>query len=80
MLHAKNLPYYFWDEAMNTSCHIHNRVTIIFGTKVTQYESWKGKKPIVKYFHVFGSKSFIMTDREQIRKMDPKSDEEFFLG
>jgi len=28
MLHAKHLPYHFWAEAMNTTCHIHNRVTL----------------------------------------------------
>ena len=34
----------------------------------------------VKYFHVFGSKCYILADCEQRRKMDPKSDEEIFLG
>ena len=80
MLHAKNLPYYFWAESMNTSCYIHNRVTIRSGTASTLYEIWKGRKPIVKYFHVFGSKCYILTDREQRRKMDPKSEEVIFLG
>ncbi|MCI34395.1 gag-pol polyprotein, partial [Trifolium medium] len=28
MLHAKKLPYFFWAEAMNTTCYIHNRVTL----------------------------------------------------
>ncbi|TYJ98295.1 gag-pol polyprotein [Cucumis melo var. makuwa] len=27
MIHAKNLPLNFWGEAVNTTCHIHNRVT-----------------------------------------------------
>jgi len=38
MLHAKHLPYRFWAEAMNTTCHIHNRVTLRIGTKKTLYE------------------------------------------
>ncbi|MCI00728.1 copia protein, partial [Trifolium medium] len=46
----------------------------------TLYELWKGRKPIVKYFHVFGSKCYILANREQRRKMDPKSDEGRFLG
>lgn len=79
MLHAKKLPYHFWVEAMNTACYIVNRVTIRFGTSATLYELWKGRKPTVKYFHVFGSKCYILADREQRRKMDPKSDEEIFL-
>ena len=65
---------------MNTACHVHNRVTLRKGTTTTLYELWKGRKPTVKYFHVFGSKCYILADREQRRKMDPKSDEGIFLG
>jgi len=35
MLHAKHLPYRFCVEAINTSCHIHNRVTLRTGTTTT---------------------------------------------
>jgi hypothetical protein len=80
MLHAKHLPYHFWDEAMNTACHIHNRVSLRTGTTKTLYEIWKGRKPTVKYFHVFGSKCYILLDRDHRRKMDPKSDEGIFFG
>lgn len=80
MLHVKNLSYYFLAEAMNTSHHIHNRVTIRSRTKATRYELWKWRKPNVKYFHVFGSRYYILVDHEQRKKMDPKSDEGTFLG
>ena len=80
MIHANHLPYHFWAEAMNTTCHVHNGVTLRSGTTTTLYEMWKGRKPNVKYFHVFGTKCYILADREHIRKMDPKSDEEIFLG
>src|ERR1043165_9314652 len=55
-------------------------VTLRKGTSSTLYEIWKGRKPTMKYFHVFGSKCYILTDREQRRKMDSKSDEGIFLG
>ena len=55
MLHAKKNPFHFWAEAMNTACYIHNRVTQRKGTSATLYEIWRGRKPTVKYFHVFGS-------------------------
>jgi len=80
MLHAKNLPYHFWAKAVNTSYYIHNRVTQRAGTSYTIYELWKGTKPFVKYFHVFESKYYILVDREQMRYIDPKSDEGIFLG
>jgi len=63
MLHAINLPYYFWVEAMKTAYYIHNCGTLRSGNSSTFY------------FHVFGSKCYILVDREQRRKMDPKSDE-----
>jgi len=65
---------------MNTTCHIHNRVILRSGTSPTLYEFWKGRKPTVKYFHVFGSKCYILSDRDYKRKMDPKKDEGIFLG
>ncbi|XP_045792093.1 uncharacterized protein LOC123886861 [Trifolium pratense] len=80
MLHAKKLPYMFWAEAMSTACYIHNRVTLRANTTTTLYELWKGKKPTVKHFHVFGSKCYILTDREPRKKLDPKSEEGIFLG
>ncbi|CAM8948430.1 unnamed protein product [Rhodiola kirilowii] len=80
MIHAKKIPLKFWSEAMNTACHIINRVTIRTGTEMTCYELWKGKKPTVKYFHIFGSECYILNDREYRQKLDPKSDEGFFLG
>jgi len=80
MLHVKHLPYHFWAEAMNTACHVHNRVTLRAGTTTTLYELWKERKPTVKYFHVFDSKCYILANRDYRRKMDPKSDEGIFLG
>lgn len=80
MLHVKNLPYHFWNEALNTTCLVHNRVTTRSGTKETQYELWKGKRHNVKYFHVLGSNFHILGDREHRAYMDPKSDERIFLG
>lgn len=64
MLYAKNLPYHFLAEAMNTACHIHNRITIQLGTKVTHDELWRVRKPNVKYFHMFRNICYIFADQE----------------
>lgn len=40
----------------------------------------EGSKPNVKYFQELGSIFYILVDYEQKRKLDPKSDEEIFLG
>ena len=65
---------------MNTTCHIHNQITTRSGTTVTLYELWKGRKPNVKYFHVFGNTCYILADRKYHKKWDVKSDIEIFLG
>ncbi|MCI89728.1 gag-pol polyprotein, partial [Trifolium medium] len=39
---------------MNTACYIYNRVTLRAGASMTLYELWKGRKPTVKHFNVFG--------------------------
>jgi hypothetical protein len=80
MIHSKNLAQYFWGEPVNTACHIINRVYLRPETNKTPYEIWRGKKPTVKYFKTFGSKCYILRDRENLGKFDTKSDEGIFLG
>ena len=57
-----------------------NRVYFRLNTKKTPYELWKGRKPNVKYFRIFGSTCFILKDRENVGKFDSQSDEGIFLG
>ena len=46
----------------------------------TPYELWRRKKPIVKYFKIFGSDCYILHDRENLEMFDEKSDNGYFLG
>ncbi|KAA0043139.1 putative gag-pol polyprotein [Cucumis melo var. makuwa] len=56
------------------------RVILRPRTTTTSYELWKGRKLNVKYFHIFGSTCFIMSDRDHRQKWDSKSDRGIFLG
>ena len=47
--------------------------------KKTPYELWKGRKPNISYFHIFGSKCFILNTKDKLSKFDPKSDLDVFL-
>jgi hypothetical protein len=80
MIHSQNLAQHFWGEAINTTCHIINRVYLKPETSRTPYEIWRGKKPTIKYFWTFGGICYILRDRENLGKFDPKSDEGIFLG
>ena len=48
-------------------------------SKKTPYELWRGKKPVVKYFRIFGSDCYILRDKENLEKFDAMSDMGYFL-
>lgn len=78
VLHTKSLPLYFLAKVVNTLCHIHNRISLRLGTKLANYQIWRGRKPI-KYFHIIGSNCFILNDLDYHHKWNSKSDEGIFL-
>ena len=80
MLNEKNLPKYFWAEAVNTSYYVLNRVLLRSILKKTLYELWKNKKPNIGYFKVFGCKCFILNTKDNLGKFDAKLDVGIFLG
>ena len=75
MFHNKDVVRNLWVETVNTACHTVNRVYFRPDTKKTPYELWKGRKPNVKYFRIFGSTCFIPKDRDNVGKFDSQSDE-----
>ena len=58
MLEEYQTPRRFWPEAINTACHIINRVYLHKFLKKTSYELVTEKKPNVSYFKVFGAKLY----------------------
>ncbi|XP_073061940.1 uncharacterized protein [Primulina eburnea] len=80
MLTSKNLAKRFWVEALNTTCHISNRVYLRSGSTMTSYEIIMGKKLNLRYFLVFGCVCYTLNDRDQLAKFDSKSDKCLFLG
>ncbi|KAH9658635.1 Integrase catalytic domain-containing protein [Citrus sinensis] len=80
MLNENALPKYFWAEAVNTACYVLNRVLIRPHLNKTPYELWKGRKPNIGYFKVFGCKCFILNTKDNFGKFDPKSNVGIFLG
>ena len=80
MINSKKLSTRLWAEAINTACYTINRVYLRPGTHKTTYELWKGKKPNLSYFLVFGCTCYILNDREHLGKFQAKSDKGIFLG
>jgi hypothetical protein len=79
MLDEYKTPRHFWPEAIDTACHIINRVYLHKFLKKTSYELLTDKKPNVSYFKVFGAKCWIR-DPHHSSKFAPKAHEGFMLG
>lgn len=81
MLHSKHIPLFFWAKAITTAVYIINRVYLRPGKKQSPFEIWNGRKPpSLKYFGTFGSKCYILRDREHLGKFDSRSNKGFFVG
>ncbi|GKB80080.1 retrovirus-related pol polyprotein from transposon TNT 1-94 [Tanacetum coccineum] len=80
MLNEQSIPQKFWCNAVDTSTYILNRILIRPILGKTPYEIFRGRKPSLEYFKVFGSKCFILNTKDHLTKFDPKSYEGVFLG
>jgi hypothetical protein len=80
MLGEFKTPEWFWSKAVNTACHAINRLYLHGLLKKTSYELLTGNKPNVSYFHVFGSKCYILVKKGRHSKFAPKAVEGFLLG
>ena len=81
MLAESNLNERYWAEAVNTACYTQNRVMIHKKLDKTPFELYKGKKPNVAHFKVFGCKCYVLNNgKDQLRAFQAKSDEGVFLG
>nr|GFA06600.1 copia protein [Tanacetum cinerariifolium] len=80
MLSAAKVPLFFWAEAIATSCFTRNRSLVIPRHEKTAYHIINDQKPLVKFFYIFGSLSYIVRDGENLDKMKEKGDECIFVG
>ncbi|KAL4590759.1 hypothetical protein LXL04_003702 [Taraxacum kok-saghyz] len=80
MLNFAALPLYFWAEAILYAYFTQNRTYINKRFSITPYEILNNRKPNVKFFHVFGSRSFLYNTKDQKNKFQEKVDEAIFLG
>ncbi|GJW85889.1 zf-CCHC domain-containing protein [Tanacetum coccineum] len=80
MLNEQSILEKFWCNAVDTLTCILNRILIRPILGKTPYEIFRGRKPSLEYFKVFGSKCFILNTKDYLTKFDPKSYEGVFLG
>jgi len=67
---------HLWAKAISTTCYIINKVFLRSILEETSYEIYKGRKPNISYFHVFGYKCFILKNAYDCpSKFEEKSNE-----
>ncbi|KAI3669275.1 hypothetical protein L6452_40503 [Arctium lappa] len=80
MLSDSHLPTQFWAEAVNTACFTQNRSLIVKRFRKTAYKLFHGINPSISFLHIFGCQCFILNNKDQLGKFNPKADDEIFLG
>ncbi|GJS52620.1 retrovirus-related pol polyprotein from transposon TNT 1-94 [Tanacetum coccineum] len=80
MLSAAKIPLFFWAEAIATTCFTQNCSLVIPRHEKTPYHIINGRKPSLKFFHIFGSLCYIVRDGENHDKMKEKGDACIFVG
>jgi hypothetical protein len=60
MLHEHRTPRRFWAEAVNTACHVGNRIFLRAFLNNTCYELMHGRAPRVSHFRAIGCRCFIL--------------------
>ncbi|GJY60874.1 zinc finger, CCHC-type containing protein [Tanacetum coccineum] len=79
MLVSANLPKNLWGEALLTACHVSNRI-IAKKLKVSPYEIWKGRKPNISYFRVWGCLAYYKVPLPNTSKLGPRGLKSVFVG
>jgi hypothetical protein len=79
MLNEKNLPNYFWVEAIAIVIYIMNRTPTVVVHGMTFEEKFTGKKTDVSHLRVFGCIAYVHVPNEKRSKLDPKAEKCIFI-
>ncbi|KAI3810682.1 hypothetical protein L1987_20304 [Smallanthus sonchifolius] len=81
MMSDAKLPVTFWAEAVNTACHVLNRVLVVKRHNKTCYELINNRLPNFDYLVPFGSPcSLLLQYKDRQSKFHAKAMEGIFLG
>ena len=80
LMSEKDMPKYYWVEAVHTAIYIMNRTqtTAIHG--MTSEENFIGKKPDLSHLEVFGCLAYVHVPDELRSKLDLKAEKCVFIG
>nr|GEW82880.1 retrovirus-related Pol polyprotein from transposon TNT 1-94 [Tanacetum cinerariifolium] len=67
-----------WSKYVTMVRHNQTGDTVSYDYNKTPYELIRGRKPNIQYFHVFGSLCYPTNDHDDLEKMKPKDDIEYY--
>src|SRR3984957_2777836 len=80
LLVQAKLPPSFWRYAVSTYVHTRNRTPTSALNGDTPYYHWKGKKPDISYFRIFGCLAYVLVRKEKRKALQPHSKRCIFIG
>jgi hypothetical protein len=79
ILDKHRFPRGYWAEAMNTACHVGNRIFLRAFLNKMCYELMHGRAPRVSHFRAFGCQCFILK-KSRLDTFESWSSDGIFLG
>ena len=76
----RNMPHYYWAEAMSTTIYIMNMNLIGAMHEMMLEEKFFGRKPDLEHLKVFGCIAYVHVPDELGTKLDPKAEKCVFIG
>src|ERR1700754_1380097 len=80
MLYESQLPASFWNKAVSTAVHKHNRSPTAANNGKVPYTCMYGVKPDVSLFRVFGSLAFVHVKKDKRSGFSPHMEKAIFVG
>ncbi|GJR63116.1 retrovirus-related pol polyprotein from transposon TNT 1-94 [Tanacetum coccineum] len=80
MLSVAKVTLFFLAEAIAIACFAQNCLLVIPQHGKTPYHIINGRKPTIKFFHIFGCLCYTVRDGENLNKMKEKGDACIFVG
>jgi hypothetical protein len=79
ILKAKDLPGWFWGEAMSTAVYVLNRCLTKSMDGMTSFESWHRKKPVVHHLKMFGCIVYVQNTMMHLKKLEDRGHNMIFI-
>jgi hypothetical protein len=80
MMKAKNLPGFFWGEAVTTVVYLLNRSPTWSVEGMTPYEAWHGTKSSPAHLCTFGCIMHVKNTKPHLSKLEDRSTRMIFVG